>query len=104
MKPLLSEAGPGASRIAGVLIAALCASWLTQSARAATAAPPAGDAYGLDEIVVTAEKRNSTIQNTAISMSAISGDVLLAKGISSVEDIAGQVPGVSMRTAGPGQT
>jgi iron complex outermembrane receptor protein len=69
---------------------------------AATAGP--SDSGGLDEIIVTAEKRNSTVQETAISMSAISGDQLLSQGLTSVEDIAAKVPGVSIRTAGPGQT
>ena len=43
-----------------------------------TAAAAAG---GLEEIAVTAEKYNSTIQNTPISMSAISGEQLIAAGI-----------------------
>jgi iron complex outermembrane receptor protein len=58
----------------------------------------------LEEIVVTAEKRESTIQSTAISMSALSGHELESRGIASVEDLALTVPGISMRTAGPGQT
>ena len=62
------------------------------------------DAAGIEEIVVTAQKRESTIQNTAISLSAISGDQAEARGLSSVEDLIGVVPGVSVRTAGPGQT
>ena len=75
------------------------------TATAATAADTAsGDNTGLDEIVVTAEKRNSTVQDTAISMTAISGDQLLSQGIVTVEDLATKVPGISMRTAGPGQT
>jgi len=86
------------------VLALLLSAWLTSAASAATATATPADNTGLEEIVVTAEKRNSTIQNTPISMSAITGDDLLAKGISSVEAIAGQVPGVSMRTAGPGQT
>ena len=65
----------------------------------------AGDSGGsLDEIVVTAEKRNSTVQETAISMTAVSGDQLLRQGTQSIEQLIGTVPGVSMRTAGPGQT
>ena len=92
------------SRVAAASLAVLLLSpWLAAATRAAAAAT-APDSNNLDEIIVTAEKRNSTIQTTPISMSAITGDDLLAKGISSVEDIAGQVPGVSMRTAGPGQT
>jgi hypothetical protein len=59
---------------------------------------------GLTEIVVTAEKYNSTIQNTPISMSALSGAQLDAAGITSVEQLAHEIPGLSMRSAGPGQT
>src|SRR3984957_2928974 len=58
----------------------------------------------LDEVVVTAEKRESTVQQTAISMSALSAESLQNQGISSIEELAAAVPGVSMRTAGPGQT
>jgi iron complex outermembrane recepter protein len=59
---------------------------------------------GLEEITVTAQKYNSTIQNTPISMSALTGDQMTAAGISTVEDVAREVPGLSMRSAGPGQT
>ncbi len=72
----------------------------TASAATATAAPP----DNLDEIVVTAEKRNSTVQDTSISMTALAGDQLISQGITSVQDIAAKVPGISVRTAGPGQT
>jgi outer membrane receptor protein involved in Fe transport len=58
----------------------------------------------LQEVVVTAEKRESTVQSTAISMTALSGHELESEGVTSVEDLAMTVPGVSMRTAGPGQT
>jgi iron complex outermembrane receptor protein len=74
---------------------------------AAVSAAPDLDATadtGLEEITVTAEKYNSTIQNTPISVSAMSGDQLAAAGITSVEGLAREVPGLSMRTAGPGQT
>jgi iron complex outermembrane receptor protein len=91
-------------------------SWLTASAvaalmpllalyaphRALAAAAETGEE--LQEIVVTAEKRSSTVQETPISLSALSGADLQNQNITSVEDLAAQVPGVSMRTAGPGQT
>ena len=64
--------------------------------------PPSADL--LEEIVVTAEKRDSTVQATPISMSAFSGQELQAAGITTVEELALAVPGVSTRTAGPGQT
>jgi iron complex outermembrane receptor protein len=58
----------------------------------------------LEEIVVTAEKRQSTVQNTPMSITALSGDQLFARGIDSIEQIVQQVPGLSMRSAGPGMT
>src|ERR1700691_4902785 len=62
------------------------------------------DNSGLEEITVTAERFNATIQNTPISMSALSGDQLTAAGLTRIEDIAHEIPGLSMRSAGPGLT
>jgi iron complex outermembrane recepter protein len=58
----------------------------------------------LEEIVVTAEKRASTVQETPISMTAMSGDLMQQVGISNINGVIQAVPGISMRTAGPGQT
>lgn len=77
----------------------------------ATAAPgsvcaqeaiPAANA--LQEIVVTAEKRESTVLKTPISLTAVSGHDLQEQGITSFTALAQEIPGVSMKTAGPGQT
>ncbi len=62
------------------------------------------DEGGLQEVVVTAQRFNSTVQDTPISLSAITGDQLDAAGITSVEGLAHEVPGLSIRSAGPGQT
>jgi outer membrane receptor protein involved in Fe transport len=64
----------------------------------------AKDPTGLEEIVVTAEKRESTVQKTPISMTAISEAELQARGLSDFRSIAQETPGVSMKTSGPGQT
>jgi outer membrane receptor for ferrienterochelin and colicin len=84
----------------------VCASVLTAIgfAECAVAAEGANDDTGLAEIVVTAEKRSSTIQDTPISLSAMSGDQLAAAGITTIETLAHDVPGLSMRSAGPGLT
>jgi len=58
----------------------------------------------LEEIVVTAEKRASTVQETPISMTAMSGDLMQQVGISNINGVIQAVPGISVRTAGPGQT
>ncbi len=74
------------------------------AATGAGSAAPARSGGDLEEIVVTAEKRDSTVQATAISMTAITGESLAEQDIVNVEDLVGKTPGVSMRTAGPGQT
>jgi outer membrane receptor protein involved in Fe transport len=58
----------------------------------------------MKEIIVTAEKRESTVQKTPISITAISGAELQADGLSDFTSVAQQVPGVSFKTSGPGQT
>jgi iron complex outermembrane recepter protein len=58
----------------------------------------------LQEIVVTAQKRESSIQATPISMSAITGSELDVLGITSTAAALAEVPGVAAISAGPGQT
>ncbi len=58
----------------------------------------------IDEIVVTAQKRVSTVQTTPISISAVSGDDLQARGVSSLAALAQGTPGVSLKSEGPSQT
>ncbi|HEY0342452.1 MAG TPA: TonB-dependent receptor plug domain-containing protein, partial [Steroidobacteraceae bacterium] len=58
----------------------------------------------MQEVVVTAEKRDSTVQKTPVSLTAITGADLQAQGITNLVEVAQQVPGVSFKTSGPGQT
>jgi iron complex outermembrane receptor protein len=58
----------------------------------------------LQEVVVTAERRESTVQKTPFSITAISGPQLQARGIESLEDLATETAGIEVRSAGPGQT
>ena len=58
----------------------------------------------LQEIVVTAQKRASTVQDTPISITALTGQDLEDRGITDITSVVQSVPGVSMRTSGPGQT
>jgi iron complex outermembrane recepter protein len=58
----------------------------------------------LEEITVTAQKRISTVQDTPISITAVSGEALQARGVSSLASLAQGTPGVSLKTEGPSQT
>jgi len=55
------------------------------------------------EIVVTAEKRSSTVQKVPLSITAVTGAQLQALGISSAQGVVKAVPGISVASAGPGQ-
>lgn len=54
------------------------------------------DNYVIDEVLVTAEKRDSSLQDTPLSVSVLSGDELDAIGISTVEELQFFVPGVTI--------
>jgi iron complex outermembrane recepter protein len=56
------------------------------------------------EVVITAQKRASTVQETPISISAVSGDDLQARGVASLAALAQGTPGVSLKSEGPSQT
>ena len=58
----------------------------------------------IEEVVVTAEKRASTVQNTPLSITALSGRQLQQAGITTVGQVVDTVPGLSIRSSGPGQT
>jgi iron complex outermembrane receptor protein len=58
----------------------------------------------LEEVIVTAQKRVSTVQTTPISITAVSGEELQARGITNFSSLAQSTPGVSLKSEGPGQT
>jgi iron complex outermembrane receptor protein len=71
-------------------------------AQVAIAQQSHSDAGQLEEIVVTAEKRESTVQKTAISLTAVSGADIQDRGVTDLSNLMQSVPGVSVRTSGPG--
>ena len=62
------------------------------------------DTGQLEEIVVTAEKRETTADKTPISLTAVSGADIVNRGITDLASLMQSVPGVSIRTSGPGMT
>ena len=87
-------------------LAALCmaVSAASVAAAVAPAQQPVDSGSTLQEVVVTAETYTSTAQSTPISISALTGGELERRGIISLEAVARDVPGLSMRSAGPGQS
>lgn len=64
----------------------------------ASAAAEQQDEGGLQEIIVTAQKRSENVQNVPVAITAISGDALSAKGATDVASLAGQAPNVTLRS------
>jgi iron complex outermembrane recepter protein len=59
-------------------------------------AGPAASGGGLEEIVVTAERRSTNIQKTALSISALKADTLEKSNVVQLADINGRVPSLTI--------
>ena len=66
------------------------------------AAAPAGAATGLNEIVVTAQKREQRLVDVPISITAVSPNILKANRITQVTELGAVVPGLSARPSAGG--
>src|SRR3546814_11427298 len=88
-----------ASALGGAIVLA------TSPAYAQTAAPqqPAAaeqETGGLQDIVVTAQKRSESAQQVPIAISAVTPEALQAKGLTDVASISGQAPNVTLQSPG----
>ena len=88
-------AGMARSGMMGMLLAT-AAPVLAQSATAVAAE----DDRGVEEILVTAERREANLQDVPISITAITAEGLLQRGITQVGEVLDFAPNVS-RTTGP---
>ena len=78
-------------------------SWLLAAA-VVTTVPTIGVAAGeeatLDEVVVTAQKREESLQDVPLSVEAVSGDKLADSGILRMDDLKAYVPNLQMTETG----
>ncbi|MDE1145865.1 MAG: TonB-dependent receptor [Azospirillaceae bacterium] len=75
---------------------------LAPAAGAQTAA--ADDGGGLQEIIVTAQKRQEKLSDIPLAMSALSSDTLNKLAATQFRDFASVVPGLNFTSSGPGET
>jgi iron complex outermembrane recepter protein len=59
-------------------------------------AAPADDDGGIQEIIVTAQKRTENVQNVPISISAFAGDALAERAVGNVSQLASLSPNVNL--------
>jgi iron complex outermembrane receptor protein len=79
---------------ASVGVLALCA----PGAAMAQAAPPAAEANRLEEIVVTAQKREQRLQDVPVAITAVSQETIQANRITTVRDLSALAPNLLVRT------
>ena len=74
------------------------------ASHAATAAAADTDvSAGIEEIVVTAQRRTESIQNVPITIQAITGEQLKQLNVLTFDDVINYLPNVTFGTNGPGQ-
>ena len=67
--------------------------WLLAGATLATASPAfAAEGRKIEEVVITAERQESTVSDTSISITAFTGDMLEGLGIRNAEDLQNMIP------------
>ena len=73
-------------------------------AATATTAPDAGDSSGIEEIVVTATRREERLQDVPVSVSAFSQAQIDAEGLKNIDDLTRVSPGVTFQRNGVGSS
>jgi iron complex outermembrane receptor protein len=83
-----------------MLLAATAMAGASGTAFAQDAATTTSNGYE-DEIVVTALKRSTNLQETPISISAVTGDTIANSGVQSIADLNASVPSLTFVDGGP---
>jgi iron complex outermembrane recepter protein len=74
------------------------------TAMSSTSTLHAQETLQLEEIIVTAEKRETDLQKTPIAITALSAEALTNAGVSQAEDLNALVPGLAIGQGGPNTT
>lgn len=77
-------------------LAVVAPAWAQES----VSSPAADTQDGLGEIVVTAQRREESLQRAAVAVSAVTGDELLNAGVSTPEGLTRVVPSLVVQPAG----
>ena len=73
----------------------------TTAMAAGADAPQPGQAYALEEITVTAQKRSENLQDTPIAITAVTGATLEAKGRGDIAELGQMTPNLVFNTTAP---
>jgi len=73
-------------------------------ALAQEASAPSDQASQLEEVVVTAERRTTNLQTTAVAAAVLSGQQLQDRGVSNIETLQFSMPSVTVQNSGQGNS
>jgi iron complex outermembrane recepter protein len=91
------------SKIACAVAAILSSSGVAYAADAPAAAPDSEESsMGIQEVTVTAQRREESAQNVPITLQAITGEQLTQLNVATFDDVIRYLPNVSFATNGPG--
>ena len=96
---------PVCAALSALPFSAIAQSAAAEAEKAATEQSSATSSSNtLETVVITAERRVSTVQKAPLSITAVSGEKLKDQGVTSVADLMRDIPGVSLKAGGTGQT
>ena len=84
-------------------VAAILSAHAAQAAHAADAAPSATAAGALQEVIVTANRREENLQNVPITIQALTAETLKQLNVQTFDDFVKYLPNVTATSFGPGQ-
>ncbi|HEX7886997.1 MAG TPA: hypothetical protein VF474_13560, partial [Phenylobacterium sp.] len=92
----ISKIVPNRGPLLGSTAVALAFVAWSGAAAAQSVEAAATDANAVEELVVTAERRATNLQDTPIAITAFSAQTLADRKVDSVRDLAGQIPNLSI--------
>ena len=84
-------------------VAAILSAHAAQAAHAADAAPNTAAAGGLQEVIVTANRREENLQDVPIAIQALTAETLKQLNVQTFDDFVKYLPNVTATSFGPGQ-
>jgi iron complex outermembrane recepter protein len=86
--------------VTSVMVALVCSPTFAESADGPAAADQGDSSHRLETIVVTAERRTTDLQTTAIAATVLSGDDLTKKNINTLDTLAFMTPSLTVQSSG----
>jgi iron complex outermembrane recepter protein len=94
----------GAPRVAVGLVLAGWSGWALAQSATPAASNETASSGGIEEVIVSALKRDTSLQETPISISAVTGASLTNSGVQDISHLTQSVPGLVFEDGGPTST